>query len=307
MRKCFLTFGRAAAAAAVATAGFTLVGCAAPLPAADRLPGTRGEARAELRRLAERPVPAARPVLLLGGWGDLVFGMRRTRAMLRGVLLPPDGSGAASRGGDGLRGTGGTDAGPPDPFVLVNHGIFGSFDGYRDRLIARLQRAFPSDEPGTTVPVDVVAHSMGGLLARYAALPRDDGGRRLRIVRLFTTATPHRGARMAWLSPLDATARAMRPGSAVLQRLDDAWPDRDYRVFAYVRSRDEVVGVQRTRPPTGRLYWTDARWYERAHVGAKYDPRIVLHTARVLRGEAEGTPKVAPPLPDWPGRAAGRL
>ena len=68
--------------------------------------------------------------------------------------------------------------------------------------------------------------SMGGLVARHAALPREDG-RRLNVARLFTIATPHRGARLAdfrlsLLPVWDQKVLSMTTASPFLARLDAA-------------------------------------------------------------------------------------
>jgi pimeloyl-ACP methyl ester carboxylesterase len=68
--------------------------------------------------------------------------------------------------------------------------------------------------------VDVVAHSMGGLVARAWIGTR---GRASGIARLVTLGTPHQGTlTLRWLA-VDPMVDQMRPGSAVLRRL--AAPD----------------------------------------------------------------------------------
>jgi triacylglycerol lipase len=64
--------------------------------------------------------------------------------------------------------------------------------------------------------LDMVAFSMGGLVARFYA-QRLGGLARMR--HLVTISTPHRGTRAAYLDPLPAV-REMRPGSPFLQDLD---------------------------------------------------------------------------------------
>ncbi|MGH7858167.1 MAG: lipase family alpha/beta hydrolase [Candidatus Binatia bacterium] len=65
------------------------------------------------------------------------------------------------------------------------------------------------------VQVDVVAHSLGGLVAR--AYIREYGGA-ARVRRLVTLGTPHQGTRVAAFA-LDAAARSLLPGSRLLQDL----------------------------------------------------------------------------------------
>lgn len=62
--------------------------------------------------------------------------------------------------------------------------------------------------------IDVVAHSMGGLVARLAESGRSEP----RVRRLVTLGTPHHGTQVAHAA-FGATARDMRPGSSILRSL----------------------------------------------------------------------------------------
>jgi pimeloyl-ACP methyl ester carboxylesterase len=64
--------------------------------------------------------------------------------------------------------------------------------------------------------VDVVGHSLGGLIARYY-VQRLGGD--LRVRTLVTLGTPHSGTRVAPLANAHPIVRQMRPGSAVLEEL----------------------------------------------------------------------------------------
>ena len=52
-----------------------LAGCRSSTPPGPPLPLTRAEARATLQRMGEAPAEAQRPLVVLGGWGDFVWGM----------------------------------------------------------------------------------------------------------------------------------------------------------------------------------------------------------------------------------------
>lgn len=64
--------------------------------------------------------------------------------------------------------------------------------------------------------VDIVGHSLGGLIARYYA-QRLGGDQRVRT--LVTLGTPHSGTTVAPLASAHPIVRQMRPGSAVIEEL----------------------------------------------------------------------------------------
>lgn len=64
--------------------------------------------------------------------------------------------------------------------------------------------------------IDIVCHSMGGVLARYALLNLDLAGKGDRIV---TLGSPHRGSRVAGLVPAMGSAAQMRHGSPFVEEV----------------------------------------------------------------------------------------
>ncbi|MFD1661590.1 esterase/lipase family protein [Streptomyces caeni] len=64
--------------------------------------------------------------------------------------------------------------------------------------------------------VDIVAHSLGGLIARYYV---QGLGGDLRVRKLVTLGTPHSGTRVAPLANAHPIVRQMRPGSPVIEEL----------------------------------------------------------------------------------------
>ncbi|MFD3834998.1 lipase family alpha/beta hydrolase [Streptomyces sp. NPDC058642] len=69
--------------------------------------------------------------------------------------------------------------------------------------------------------VDVVGHSLGGLIARYYVQCL---GGDLRVRTLVTLGTPHSGTRVAPLADAHPIVRQMRPGSDVLEELTQPAP-----------------------------------------------------------------------------------
>lgn len=229
------------------------------------------QARREAFRMRRQPTGLRRPVVVLDGYHQ--------PAPLSAGLI-------ASR----LAGLTGADR---RHVLAISYPLAFRLNGLAEHVVRRVLARWPSDTPDRTVEVDVVAFSMGGLIAREAAM--DGPGRpRLNIVRLFTIATPHRGARVTtWLAP-DAAARAMRPGSPYLARLDAALGDAKYELICYARLNDLVVGACQAAPPGMVPLWLPGPLV-RSHVGARHDLRILVDIARRLRGEAPLARPGAPP------------
>lgn len=91
----------------------------------------------------------------------------------------------------------------------------GGIDTFAERLHTRIRGLQPSGEQ----PICIVAHSMGGLVARRYLQRHGTAG----IVRLVTLGSPHHGTDIAWLG-IGRCAQEMRRGSDLLDMLPDAAP-----------------------------------------------------------------------------------
>jgi hypothetical protein len=218
-----------------------------------------------------------RPLVIVGGWHDpgvAAIIMRRTiEALIQ-----------------------------DDRIVTVSMGFVYGFDQGRDRLIQALEAAVPSDSETQTVEVDVLAFSMGGLVARHAASPAEptEGGpghKRLNLRRLFTIGSPHQGSPLAQWALVGPMERAMRPGSAFLRRLNQPARLAGYELYPYVRLGDWVVGTTNAAPPGRIPWWVDPPFLSSTHGGAVWDPRFYADILRRLRGEPPWTsrPAAQPP------------
>ena len=256
---------------ALALATLTLaVGCSTRGPTNPSFDLTVAEARDALAAMADDPQPLARPVVLLAGWADPGFAVGSLSQRVQQTL-------------------------DDDRVIDVSFSGATSFDDARERVLEAVDAAFPSDDATWTQEVDVVAISMGGLVARHAAAAHDEQPRRLRIARLITLATPHQGARLAHLPTLSQRQRDMRPGSSFLDTLP-APDDVDYDIHAYVRLDDTVVGAVNAAPdPATPAWWIPNRCFDFAHALVYRDPRLVAEIARHLRGEP--TWATHPPVP----------
>ena len=85
--------------------------------------------------------------------------------------------------------------------------------------------------------VHVVGHSLGGLIARYY-VQRQGGDRR--VESLVTLGSPHQGSRWALLLPAPLV-RQLRPGSPLMQELDEPAPGCRTRITAVYSDLDQVV------------------------------------------------------------------
>ena len=270
----------------ILSASLLLAACT-PATLNPSFPLTHADAAADLDRIAADPRPLDRPVVVVAGWADpFLMGMHWSRTLRRTVGLHP-----------------GRD------FIVVQFVGAWTFDACRARLIDAVQDRWPSDDVGQTVEVDVVAHSMGGLVARYATLPPMAGDvppadgdrpvtRELHIARLFTLATPHRGARLAAWPSLDPRIRAMKAQSPFMDYLDDALPDADYELVPYVRLGDATVGDTNARPVGRGVWWVPNHPVRLAHMWARHDRRLTADILRRLRGETPFTTDPPVPLPE---------
>ena len=248
-------------------------GCATG-PANESFDLSATDARKALREMRESPRPLERPVVVIHGLG------------------PPVGSWFLAHELRRLTGD--------RRVVTVSYDYLGTLDAARRRVVDAVGRRFPGDEPDSTGEVDVVAISMGGVVARDAAAPpAGAAGKRLKIARLFTISAPHRGAEMAALPAfLGRTQRDLRAGSPFLRglaRREEESPP--YEVIPYTRLGDCIVGARNAAPPGVMPLWLPNLLLEEAHLTAFSDPRIVADIARRLRGETPFATLPAAPLP----------
>ncbi|MFI2430436.1 esterase/lipase family protein [Streptomyces sp. NPDC018693] len=86
--------------------------------------------------------------------------------------------------------------------------------------------------------VDIVGHSLGGLIARYY-VQRLGGDVRVRT--LVTLGTPHSGTRVAPLADAHPIVRQMRPGSAVIEELKRPAPGCRTRFVSFWSDLDHIM------------------------------------------------------------------
>ncbi len=229
---------------------------------------TKALAQQDLGRMKAAPVEAARPIVFLAGISDPSIS---SGAMVQAIRPT-------------LKG----------PMVELNFFDEFTFDGARQKLLREVAAQLGCDIDHIP-PVDVVAFSMGGLVARYGAIS-DASGRRLPIARLYTVSTPHEGARMAGIPMGIPQGEDMCPTSDFLDLLRRA--KRNYELVCYTRLDDVTVGEEFAAPEGVALWWVPTPSGEWSHMAAFSDPRILADIARRLRYETPWTTAPAAPLPN---------
>lgn len=124
----------------------------------------------------------------------------------------------------------------------------------------------------------IVAHSLGGLVARFY-LQQLAGDRR--VDRLITLGTPHLGTYAANFVP-SGFVRQLLPGSPFVQHLNALPPPREVHTTSMVAGRDLLVQpVEAARCPFG-----DSLGYpELGHVELLFRPEVFREVARRLKPE----------------------
>lgn len=164
----------------------------------------------------------------------------------------------------------------------VSYGPLERFEVVAERVATAI-RAMPTDRP-----IAVVGHSLGGLLLRWAIQELDVGHR---VDRLVTLATPHAGTSAANIGILPL-ANALRPGSAILARLDATKARASHvRHVALVAERDRMI-----RPPaSAAMPGAEVHWLEGlGHNEMLFHPEVFAHVVSVLGAPAPRPPEEAP-------------
>ena len=231
-------------------------------------PAEGDDFRRLVAEMRSRRRPAIRPVLILGGYRTPGVPVRIIAATLRKFADIPR-----------------------DRLLVVSYPFAGSIASAVDKAMREIQR-----RGWEQTELDVIGLSMGGIVGR-TLLARPDGPR---AARLFTLASPHRGALLADRVRPDAAARDPRPGSGFLRSLDEALADRSYELICYATLRDWMVGATHSAPIGMHPIWLDPHrpgGSLLAHFLVNSDSRILADVARRLRGEP-GFAKASPPPRD---------
>ncbi|MFE0734049.1 esterase/lipase family protein [Streptomyces sp. NPDC058855] len=136
--------------------------------------------------------------------------------------------------------------------------------------------------------VDVVGHSLGGLIARYY-VQRLGGDTRVRT--LVTLGTPHAGTTVAPLADAHPLVRQMRPGSEVLRELAEPAPGCRTRFVSFWSDLDRVmVPVETARLRHADLVVHDVRVSGIGHLALPVHPTVAAGVLEALDADGSAVP-----------------
>lgn len=120
--------------------------------------------------------------------------------------------------------------------------------------------------------IDLIAHSAGGLVARYF-IKRLGGDRRVHS--LITLGTPHQGTFTSYFAPLNKVARQTLPGSSFLKDLNAGRDTKEPIHYVSIYSQTDGVVV----PPASAIllgaHNVEVPWL--THWGFLWDTRVYKH------------------------------
>ncbi|MFF0744387.1 esterase/lipase family protein [Streptomyces sp. NPDC004111] len=144
--------------------------------------------------------------------------------------------------------------------------------------------------------VDIVGHSLGGLIARYYT-QRLGGDTRVRI--LVTLGTPHDGTRVAPPMSAHPLVRQMRPGSPVIEELARPAPGCRTRFVSFWSDLDQLMlPVETARIHHPDLIAQNVQVSGIGHLALPVHPTVAAEIRQVLQaqeaaGSAAGSISVA--------------
>ncbi len=136
-----------------------------------------------------------------------------------------------------------------------------------------------SNGDGTPKKVELITHSMGGIVARLAMEDRDT---RARVATLITMGTPHNGTHLARLADTPRTLD-LRPGSPIMERLasQDFWDASEGPQLIALWSQSDTTIL-----PATSAQWEAAQTHQMAgftHLSFLLSPESWRFLARLLR------------------------
>ncbi|WP_338677186.1 alpha/beta fold hydrolase [Streptomyces sp. SCSIO 30461] len=134
--------------------------------------------------------------------------------------------------------------------------------------------------------VDIVGHSLGGLIARYY-VQRLGGDRRVRT--LVTLGTPHSGTSVVPIASAHPLVRQMRPGSDVVEELKLPAPDCRTRFVGFWSDLDQLmVPLETARIDHPDLRVMNVRVSGIGHLALPVHPTVAARIREALEPSESG-------------------
>lgn len=216
---------------------------------------------ADLARMARDRKALERPVVILGGWHSPGVANWSVESVLR-----PHTSGRA------------------DDFLSITYPLKMSVGSAAEAAVRAVREHGLWERE-----LDIVGVSMGGVIARGLAAGVFGHGEP-RVRRIFTIATPHRGAKVARVAMVDRCTWELRPGSKLITGLNqrNGRAGEGPELVCYGALRDWWIGARNTAPPWMQPHWIDVPpglGRLCSHFAINHDRRVLVDIARRLRGE----------------------
>lgn len=170
-------------------------------------------------------------------------------------------------------------------YLLDYQPMLGPIEGFADQLAALIERVAGADGAGR--PVDVVAHSMGGLVA--ARCMADHPGR---VRRLVTIGTPFHGTRL-WAMSVGRSLPQMRPGSAFLAGTVERPGFPGPTALTSLYSRFDQIILPHTSSRVERAGARNVELDGLGHNALLISPRVARLVRDALADDRPGLPRVA--------------
>ncbi|MCA9690002.1 MAG: alpha/beta fold hydrolase [Myxococcales bacterium] len=154
--------------------------------------------------------------------------------------------------------------------------------GSIERIAVLLKRQLDDNVKGGRI--DLIAHSMGGLVARLYV--QQLGGAR-RVDRLITLGTPHHGSTSSAYLPLPLVSQ-LKPSGPFLQHLNGLGPPPGVSMHSFAGERDLLV-----LPPEAALapFGESVMLPELGHLDMLLSPRVFRAVRDRLRAGVERAPR----------------
>jgi pimeloyl-ACP methyl ester carboxylesterase len=165
-----------------------------------------------------------------------------------------------------------------------------SLEDIARRLVAQCHEAM---QAAGTDHLHLVGHSLGGVVVRYA-VHRLGLARHVRTA--VTVAAPHRGTQVAAFG-WGGVARALRPGSPVLEDLESPGDAEGVQWVAYYSEHDLIVCPDSARLDEGRSRAVNVAVPDVGHLGVLRAQAFLGSVVRQLLAAEEAAGRPGPALP----------